>query len=85
MKSKNKVSLFSECHITNVHICEKLKGANACKKISGEDTCVCGKMNGDSGFECDPHGKTPRCIDNYGNKIIHDLEATCKYGKINWT
>ena len=69
----------------NAHLCEKLKGANACKKISGNDTCVCGKMNGDLGFECDPHGKTPRCIDNYGNKILHDLEATCKYGKSNWT
>ena len=75
--------LIVECHVQNIHICEKLKGANACKRINGYDTCVCGKMNGDSGFECDPNGKTPRCIDNYGTKIIQDLEATCKHGKYN--
>ena len=34
-----------------------MKGANACKRMGGKDTCVCGKMNGDLGFECDPQEK----------------------------
>ena len=35
-------------------------------------------------LECDPTGKTPKCLDVHGKAAkVGDLEATCSAGKYN--